>query len=134
MIISGWILPNGEEIVCGRLVNNENHITTIEKYLEYIKKENMDLYQNIQTNMVLFGLSVGHLSLDDFGVYILGWVKVGNYPYRYVQTAGYSFQEQEKEKYLAIGYEDVPPSIILPESRHMKIYCEVNLKALFPNN
>lgn len=131
MITDGWILPDGEEIACSKFASNDWYLSTVNKYLSYIKKEDPICYKIINVRILMFSLKVYHFSLQDFAVLVLGWTKVGSFPYRHIQTAGYEFQQKLRKRYMDCGFTDNPPSVIFSESTFLKIDTPVDTNALF---
>ena len=77
MIFSGWILPNGDYICCESSSGAKEHIECVSHYLNKLRYENNKEYLRVIKEM-------SDISLDDFAVKKLGWIKVLNEPRRYV--------------------------------------------------
>lgn len=100
MIFSGWILPDFYEIKCVSCSGSKEHIQIVEKYLANLKVKDYYTF-----NKVMYSLYKNcTLSLDDFAVQALNWIKIIDKPNRYIY-----YQDNEDnclmlQKYERLGF------------------------------
>ncbi len=104
MILSGWILPDLYEVKCKSCSTLNGHIEVVKRYLENLKQKNITAYDKIMNEFNQLKLLHTYLSLDDFAVMRLGWIKINNDPINII----FYTEENELEflvlKYINFGY------------------------------
>ena len=98
MIMSGWILPSGISIKCKSCSTLYGHVEVVKKYLNELKMKNIKEYEKLHLK--------SDTPLDDFALKELEWIKVINYPYKYV------FYHGNSNMVFALPYEKYGSTII----------------------
>lgn len=107
MIMSGWILPDMNEIQCPSYSNSHCHLEAVKKYLANLKKRDETEYKEIMNEFYRLKARKKVLDLEDFAVIKLGWFKVLNYPIRIVFYSPNSPLEILKCRYNKLGYSTI---------------------------
>lgn len=112
MIVSGWILPNSEEILCGYKSSKNNygsklHLEVIRDYINTIKHTDYSLYLKISKSFEICSFSDNYIDYEKLAVFVLAWIKVGIIDrYKYIISINMSFQKPIISKYASLGYND----------------------------
>lgn len=110
MIVSGWILPNKEEILCGYENSNRNygnklHLQAVREYIENIRENNSDLYLKLSSKFKYYSFSDNYIDYEGFAISVLGWIKIGVTDFhKYIICANMFFQTSTILKYTSLGY------------------------------
>lgn len=112
MIVSGWILPSGIEILCGykdssSCYGDKFHLQAVREYVESIKIHNPKVYSHLFQKLKDYTFSDGCLDYESFAIFCLGWVKVGiSETHKYIICTNMPFQSITILKYTSLGYVD----------------------------
>lgn len=104
MLLSGWILSDLTEIYCSSCSTQNGHIKVIKDYLNSLKFEDPYLYNKITSDYENFKIRK-EVSIDDYFVYNLNWIKINDKPIRIVFIYEYNPNMFITTKYLNFGYE-----------------------------
>ena len=107
MIMSGWILPDMNEIKCSSCSNSHCHLEIVKKYLANLKRRDETIYKEIMNEFYRLRSCKKVLDLEDFAVIKLGWFKVLNCPIRIVFYSPNSPLEILKCRYNKLGYSTI---------------------------
>lgn len=108
MIMSGWILPDLYEVKCLSYSNSSSHTRIIKRYLENLKSKDITIYTKIEQTLESIKKDYPYISLDDFAVQYLGWIKINDSPIRIVFFAENHNLETLVQKYTDFGYTLIP--------------------------
>lgn len=112
MIVSGWILPNGMEILCGSkdfssCYGDKLHLQVVREYVESVKIHNPKVYSYLFQKLNNYTFSDGCLDYESFAILCLGWIKVGiSENKKYILCISMPFQNTTILKYTSSGYVD----------------------------
>lgn len=107
MITSGWILPDMYEVSCKSCLDSSGHKQIVKQYLEQLKVKNYKLYIDIMILLFNQRKINAYLSIDDFAVSYLGWIKINNFPINMIFYSKNNPLEFLVQKYIDFGYKEV---------------------------
>jgi len=104
MIRTGWILPDFYEVPCRSCSTLNGHIEVVRRYLEALKKKEVKTHEKIIEAYKQERKKFPSLSLDDFAVQKLGWIKLNNEPMNIIFYSDNCDAELTIRRYINIGY------------------------------
>ena len=107
MILSGWILHDLYEVKCSSCSVINGHVQVVRNYLDKLYFCDKETYSKLMQLLDKLKDDCPFLSLDDFAVMAMGWIKINNRPINMVFYSNYNDLDYIIKRYVKIGYEAV---------------------------